>query len=185
MNRTFLPHLMIFTVYFGVMVLVKLVFGGIQILDWPLLGLLLGGVLGMTMPLVDRLVYVYYSKPHEQLSMQVKMLISKSKFGEAMNLLAMRGGEQVRLSTNNVLFMAVWVMLAIFLITSSGQEFAEGLVLGLGLKMSYDLWLDNKRPEYLMGRLFWPLKRHIYWEETKRVVWVFWGVFGAITALSV
>ena len=56
-------HLLIFVGYFGVMVLVRVLLRGVGSLSLSTVWFLVGGLLGMALPMADRLVYVYYSRP--------------------------------------------------------------------------------------------------------------------------
>jgi len=185
MGKTMGKHLLIFVGYFGVIVLVRVLLRGVGSLSLSTVWFLVGGLLGMALPMADRLGYVYYSRPQEQLSMQVKDLIKRGMLVQALAVMIARREEQVRLSMNNVLFLAVWVALSIFVITSTGKPLAIGMVLGVGLDLVFDLWKDRKRPEYLMGRLFWPLRRNIVWSETVLTARVFGAAFALVSLLAV
>lgn len=164
--------------FFGMLMLSKLVSRGIWgVLQVSSLFFLLGGVVGMLVWLADRLVYVYYTRPEEELSVRIKDLVKGKKYLEAIMILVERKHEQVHLAMNNVMFLAVWTVLAFFLLTSSLSAFAKGLVLGIGLELMYSIWLDWKDKDYLMGRLFWPLKRKVSLDEMKIVLAVFAGLF--------
>jgi len=101
----------------GVLVLRFLNRGLGGVLDWRLSLFVVGVGLGMLVELADRLVYVYYSRPDEELSMQVKNLVAQRRLGQVVSVLEANKASQLKLSTNNVLFMVVWVGLALFLLT--------------------------------------------------------------------
>ena len=68
-------------VYFGLVTLLMFSW------HWKLILLWLGGFMGLYFIYVDRLVYVYLVKPHEQLSEQVKHMLRAKRIKEAIVLL--------------------------------------------------------------------------------------------------
>lgn len=179
-------HLGVCAVYFGIMLWGRFfVRGAGEVWQVETLWLLTGGLLGMVMPVVDRLVYVYYVQPQEQLSVHVKALVARRRLVEALRLLSDRRLEQVKLAMNNVLFVVGWVGLAVFMVTSSGSELARGVMLGVGLDLVYDMVTDLKQKDYLVSRLFWPVKRRLGWVEARNVMWGVGVVFIVVSLLSV
>jgi len=172
-------------VYFGVMAL-----GLLLRSNWrwqALMGMvlfLLGGVLGMVFGLADRLIFVYFSRPEDDLSVKVRGLIKQKRYQEGLNLLLERKHEQVQLAMNNVLFLGAWVVLALFLMTSSLSLLAQGLILGVGLNLVLGIKEDWSDKEYLMGKLFWPIKRKVSEDELKVVVGVFGGFFVLVSLMA-
>ena len=123
-------------IYFGMLLWLRFfVRGAGNVVSNQTLWLLVGGILGMGLSVVDRALYVYYSAPAEQLSVQVKALIGRGKLISALKLVTDRRTEQVKLAMNNVLFMVGWVVVAILVVTTSRYEVAKGLMLGVGLKL--------------------------------------------------
>jgi hypothetical protein len=175
-----------FLVYFGVILALRLLSNGVgALINWSSVFLLLGGVVGLMIELVDRWVYVYFSHPEEPLSVQLKGLVKENRYADAMTNLMANFAWQQRLSMNNVLFLGGWVVLAIFLMTSSVSAFAHGLVLGIGLSLLGGIWRDWKNPEVLKTRLFWPIKRKVAGDEMKAVVGVFVGAFLLVSLMAV
>lgn len=134
---------------------------------------------------VERLLYVYYSRPHEQLSEQVKQLMRIRRYWDGLRLLHARRAEQSRLIVRSVVFMAVWVPMAIFVITSTGSMLASGLVMSIGLHLLYDVLLDIGNVGRLKSWLFWPIQREITDAEVKAVVGVYGGFFLLVTWMVV
>lgn len=139
----------------------------------------------MLMPIVDRLTYVFWVRPDEPLSIEVIRLAGEGKWFRALKVLGERRREQVKLSLNNVLFMMAWVVVATFLLTSSRSPMSMGLVLGVGWGVLFDIYTDWKRRDYLILRLFWPVRRVVGWAETKRVILAMGVAFGIVTLLSI
>lgn len=164
--------------YFGLLMGLRLLVRGFESflsLDWVLF--LIGGWVGMFVWLVDKLVYVYYTRPEDGYSVRVKGLISGKQWKEALRVLWQESDGEMRLAMNNVLFMGVWCGLGLFLMTSSASMFARGLVLGIGLELVVGLYHDWEDQEALMGRLFWPVMRRVSRRELKFVVAGFVAMF--------
>ena len=102
--KRLLSEIYLVWILYGVVILgFRLLLRGVGVVfDWDSLWFLIGGFLGLFMFWVDRFVYIYMTKPHEQLSMQVKMLIGRNAYQDAVRLLLQRRFEQTRLSMNNI-----------------------------------------------------------------------------------
>jgi hypothetical protein len=158
-------HLLAFLVYFLAVTLVRLVFAEGR-WQWEMVSLWLGGMVGFMLVLADRLIYIYWLKPHEQLSQQVRYYLAGGRWKQALSLLIARRQEQWQLVFRSFLFQVAWVPLALFALTSTGELFAGGLLMGMGLHMLYDDWMDQKRdPAWLNRVLFWQVKRPVGMRE--------------------
>lgn len=133
---------------------------------------------GVLVLFLDRVVYVY-SYPGTQLSQQFAWYWKEKKYWTALSLLDARRLEQERLTFRSALFMAVWVPLAFFALTSTTGLFGKGVVMGLMLHILSDSWrLQRTEPRRLHIRLFWMIKRVIRDEERLVFLWVVTGIFG-------
>jgi len=147
-------------------------------LSWDLIGWLIGGFVGWGLVVADRLVWVYWTRPQTQLSVQIRYLINNRKFKETWQTLMARKKEQTELTFRSALFQVVWVPLAFFAITSTANLFGKALVMGLGLHLLYDEWKDFRQsPELLRSWLFWQIKRSISLEEQKSFLLIMTGAF--------
>ena len=145
-----------------------------------------GGALGYVLVFLDRLVYVYWLAPHEQLSQQVQYFLNKRDFWGVLGLIHRRRKEQIRLIFRSFLFIVAWVFLALFALTSKSEIYAQALVLGLGLHLVYDLWRDQRSdPATLNQKLFWQVKRLVPMRIQRAFLYVFFGVFGWLTLFIV
>src|SRR3989344_5924665 len=112
--------------------------------SWGWVGLWIGGGVGFCLTYIDRLIYVYWLHPEEDLSRLVRDLVKQRKWKLALKEAHQRRNEQAKLTTRSAIFVMAWMPLALFAVTSTGSLFAEGLVMGLGLHMLYDLWRDQQ-----------------------------------------
>lgn len=170
-----------FYLYFGGLLGLRLLFRGIGgVVDWSSLLFVLGGFLGLWLWVVDRLVYVYWTRPKEGLSVEIKKLVSEKKYREVIPALESSGFGARALVMSGGLFLAVWCGLALFVVTSTPGMFAKGFILGIGLDLLWDLKKDWSNKKLLKDRLFWQVQREISLDEMKVVL----SVFGGCLALS-
>ena len=134
---------------------------------------------------VDRFVHVFVTRPHEQLSEQVRHLLNQKRLVDAVKLLQHRGDEQRYLAVRSVFFMGTWIPVAFFILTSTGNLLAPGLVMGIGLNLLYDLARDLNDLPKLKWWLFWPIKRTFSDTEARTVVIVFWAMFVLLSLLLI
>ena len=132
------------------------------------------GVLGL---FADRIVYTY-SYPGAQISQQFSWYLKEKKYFSALELLDKRRLEQERLTFRSSLFMALWVPLAFFALTSTSGLFGKGVVMGLMLHILVDAWrLSKMEPRRLHVRLFWLIKREVTDEERLVFLWIVSAIF--------
>jgi hypothetical protein len=144
---------------------------------------LLGTAVGVGILFLDRVAYTY-AYPGEQLSQQFSWLVKNKQYIRAIEALDSRRQEQERLTFRSVLFMALWVFLAFFALTSTSSLFGKGVVMGLMLHILYDAWrLQKADPSRLDTRLFWQIKRKFSNEEKLVFLWVITGIFGLFSFL--
>lgn len=68
-----------------------------------------------------------------------------------------------RLITRSLLFIMAYVVLTIFMLTSSGSSFGMGLVLGIGVILAEEMWLSRNYGEFfnhyfIQGKKTWTNK---------------------------
>lgn len=179
-------YFLVFVIYFGLILLFRLLSRDFSLfLRWHQLFFVIGGFVGMLIGLMDKIVYAYVTKPEDEFSVRVRGMIKHRQILGAIFALLDDQNEDRHLATTNVLFLGVWVLLGLFVVTSSLNGFARGLIMGIGLLLSYDLVIDLRRPHYLMKRLFWPINRQIEESETKILVYFFLGAFVFLSFLVI
>lgn len=102
---------------------------------WPFW---LGGVVGMLLPEIDHLVYVFFANPQELTSQRVRFLCRSRQLKNCFWLLYSTTAERGRLIFHTVIFQAVLAILTFWVITSSGSLFGRGLVLAFSLHLVLD-----------------------------------------------
>lgn len=166
MKRYFWSH---FPIALGYAVLIFAIRGGWWRFDFATMfgwiWWVIGVVVGVLVLFADRIAYVY-SYPGTQISQQFAWYVKEKKYMSALDLLDARRLEQERLTFRSSLFMAIWVPLSFFALTSTSGLFGKGVVMGLMLHILADAWkLQKADPRRLHIRLFWLIKRVITDEE--------------------
>jgi hypothetical protein len=145
----------------------------------------LGGILGLELEWIDRWIYIYWTRPEDQLSIYFKHLIKQKQYKIAIKTVISRGNEQCHLVSKSVIFLLIWVVIAVYVATSTGSILATGLVLGSGLKLGMNIIADWRQPEKLKKWLFWQIKREVSSQELRLVVGFYGLMFGLVTLLVI
>jgi|SRR3972149_11731961 len=112
-------------------------------LDFSVWPLWVGGALGMILPDLDHFLYIYLN-PQELTSQRTIYMAEKVKVMEIFKLLAETRSERRNLIFHTVLFQIVFLILTIFVLTSSGSLLGRGLVLAFYLHLAIDAYIDWK-----------------------------------------
>jgi len=110
--------------------------------DFRFLWFWLGGIFGAFLLDIDHLVYSLFLNPHELTSQRVAHLVKQRRFQETADLLARTKHERTKVILHSIEFEAVFLILALFVITSSGSLFGVGLVLGVMTHFLVDQFFD-------------------------------------------
>lgn len=151
-------------VLFGLMALISVLrwLAGVWGLDLNLVWWWLGGVLGFLFVFSDRLVHALVTNPEEILSLKIKQLFAQRKLVGGLALALDEREKQKNLVMRSALFLVVWLVLAIWTVTSVAGWFPRGLIFGLGTHLTFDLLWDYFLPG---GRKaeewFWQIKRKL------------------------
>lgn len=127
--------------------------------DVSLLWWALGVIVGFIFIFLDRFVYSLFTHTTEPLSIKIRELFRQRKVFEAVSILINERREQRELVMRSFLFVAVWVILAFFTMTSSLNTFARGLMLGIGTHLIFDLSTDFVSDKPRFDLWFWQIKR--------------------------
>lgn len=136
MKKVMVRQLLSFFVLFAVATLLRGWFKPEYIFFW------LGGLVGIVLPDVDHLIYIYLTKPHELTSQRATSLLSQRKVWKAFDLLAMTRTERKNLIFHSGMFQLAMFAFAFFVITSTPNLFGRGLVLAFLLHLSIDQAID-------------------------------------------
>ena len=169
-------------VLFGVfvfLIFVKVITGnfvfGLDLLWW-----LLGGIIGFLFVFCDRFVYSFLMKPDEALGTRLRDLFGRNKFAEGVITLLNERHEQKELVMRSVLFLLVWMVMALLTVTSVSSSFARGFVLGIGVHLIFDLVFVYFWDHTRFDLWFWQIKREVGSEEKRWFVILVSIIFGLL-----
>lgn len=118
-----------------------------------------GLILGMGFLLLDRLILAKWYLEVEEQAQPIKKFISSS-----------------------ILFLLAFVGLAVYLITSGGNRFAQGIVMGLGLSVLAQMLGLMKNPQIFKQQFLWQLNMDIEDQVVVKIVFAFIGFLLFLTA---
>jgi hypothetical protein len=136
MRRELFVHL---AFWFSFFVLVSLVKHFISLSYWPFW---LGGLVGVFMPDLDHLIYVFFMSPQELTSQRVGFLWNKREFKRLIELLYETRSERRGLVFHTIFFQIIFLILTFWIMSSSASLFGKGLTLSFALHLSVDQLAD-------------------------------------------
>ncbi len=132
MRRELFIH---FSFWFSFFVFITLINKFFSFSYWPLW---LGGIIGVILPDIDHLIYIFFIKPQELTSQRVNFLIDKHEVKRMLILLYETIGERKGLIFHSFFFQIIFIILTFWVVTSSGSLFGKGLVLSFSLHLLID-----------------------------------------------
>lgn len=164
MKREFFIH---FALWFWFFVLVSIVKGYIALPYWPFW---VGGLLGLALPDIDHLVYIFFIKPQDLTSQRVGFLLKKKEVKRTVSLLYETREERKGLIFHSSIFQIVFLILTFWITTSSGSIFGTGLVLSFSLHILVDQLIDITETKSLdnWGSIFAT-------KMDSKMSWIYWG----------
>ena len=119
----------------SVLILVSIVKHWLSLAFWPFW---LGGILGLFLPDLDHLVYIFFLGPQELTSQRVVYLIRNRNFRGAVSLLFDTRAERGDLVLHSNFAFVVILIFTFWMLTSSGSLLGVGLVLGMVVHLLVD-----------------------------------------------
>ena len=133
--------------------------------DVSLLWWILGMMIGFMFIFLDRFIYTLVTHTTDSLSIKIKELFNNKKIFEGVSVLVNERREQRELVMRSFLFVAVWVILGLFTMTSSLNSFSRGFMLGIGTHLIFDLSTDFVLDKRRFDLWFWQIKREVGKDE--------------------
>ncbi len=130
-----------------------------------------GGLIGWNFLLLDQLIWVYFTESDNKISEEVKFLFNQKKWKQGINILKAKENEMRHLAFKSVLFQVCWLVLAIFVLTSTPNLLGKGVIMGVGLHLLLKEWQDFKKWKRF-DWLFWQVKREVTLEEQKFYLYI-------------
>jgi hypothetical protein len=129
MRKELTLQILFYLVYFLLIILIKGWFSLSYLPFW------FGGLIGLFLPYADQLIYIYFLKPNDPVSSNLKLLIAKGKYRKVSEIFVGNSGAVTRAILHTAHFQIIFLLLTIFVITSSGSIFGVGLVLAFFLHL--------------------------------------------------
>lgn len=136
MKRELFIH---FSFWFAFFVLLAILRRYFALIYWPFW---LGGLLGIVLPDVDHLIYVYFVKPTDLSSQRINYLVNKNEVVRGVQILYETRGERKNLIFHTIFFQAIFFVLTFWVLSSSASVFGKGLVLSFAMHLSVDQLID-------------------------------------------
>ncbi len=137
------------------------------LMDLSLLWWFLGLVIGFLFIFSDRFIYSMYTHKDEELSQKIRDMFKKKQFMAGASYLLNERQEQKELVMRSFLFVGVWIVMSIFALTSSVNQFARGFMLGIGTHLIFDMVTDFIWNKTRFDMWFWQIKRKVGEDEKK------------------
>lgn len=106
---------------------------------------LVGGIIGVILPDIDHLIYIYYLRPQELTSQRVFYEIRKGNFAKSWDLLSTTRSERSHLIFHTVFFQILFIILSFLVVTSSSSLIGKGLVIAFLLHLLVDEVVDLRQ----------------------------------------
>jgi len=136
MKRELFLH---FSFWFAFFLFITLIRQYFNLGYWPFW---VGGILGVFLPDIDHIIYVYFVQPQELTSQRVGYLVDKKEIKRSVELLYETRSERRGLIFHTILFQVIFLVLTFWMMSSSGSLFGQGLVLSFALHLSVDQIVD-------------------------------------------
>jgi hypothetical protein len=184
MKSSFYSHLRVLVIYLLAVSVLRGVIPHNILMVLDLIGLWIGGLLGFLLLDLDRLINVYIERPQEQLSLEVRQLVSRQQWKAAANMLFMRRREQSHLAFRNGVFGVIFLGVVFFAFTSAANLFGKGLAAGVMIHFLYDAWRDSMRdPERFVSWFGWMVQRELALKQQRMILYLMTGTFALFTLL--
>ena len=155
LRREFISHLLVSLAYFLIISFFHFSLG------WQLILLWLGALAGTFLLDVDHILLGLNPDTQAEWAQRVRQLWQQKKYKEVILVSADTHMEHRRLIFHSVLCQPLLLILAFFVLSSTGSLFGAGLIMSVNLHLLKDLWAC-----YL---------------EDKRLNWFFWQIRGGLS----
>jgi len=135
-----------------------------------------GGLVGVILPDLDHLIYVYFVKPGDLTSQRINYLVNKRELVRSVELLYETRTERKELIFHTIFFQLIFFVLTFWMLSSSGSYFGKGLVLSFIFHLSVDQLMDFDSLKSLDNwftnlPVKWDLKQsRVYWTTSTAII---------------
>lgn len=172
MRRELFIHFCFWFAFFVLISIVKNYFTLPGLLFW------LGGLLGIILPDIDHLIYVYYVKPTDLSSQRINYFLNKKELVRSIELMYETRSERKDLIFHTIFFQAIFFILTFWMMTSSGSLLGKGIVMSFMLHLLIDQLIDLNDTKSLEN-WFTNLPFKFDWKQSKK----YWMISTAVVIL--
>lgn len=151
---------------------------------WSFVFFIMGTLIGFQILFFDRVLHAFYLYPETEFNQLVRSLWKNKDYVGFVKALSQAETLQEKLLTRSTLFLIVYVLMTIFVLTSTGSVVGTGIMLGMGLHYTYDFWRYSRSPEKFAKQYLWQVKRAVTDREIRGFV-LAWSAFFAVLTLIV
>jgi hypothetical protein len=120
-------------------IFISLLKGMVNLSNWPFW---VGGIVGTLLPDIDHFIYILLLKPQELTSIRAEHMLEKRDVLGTLRFLAETRYERTKIIFHTATFQVIFIVLAFWVLTSSGSIFGRGVVLAFLLHMLVDQAVD-------------------------------------------
>ena len=129
-------------------------------LDFGLVWIWAGALLGVFLLDLDHLIYWFYAHPEAEDSRYAKILARTGNYKGLYSLLVRYHQTHNRLIFHSAVFQIILIVLSFYVLTAGGSLLGSALVLSMNLHLLKDVWFDfiKNRKDELTDWLFWQIR---------------------------
>lgn len=121
-----------------------------------------GGLLGIFLLDMDYLIFAFYTRPEDPLSIAARKCLAEKNYRELRRILGEIRENREELVLHGAFFGLILIVVVLFAVTSSGSVLGAGLALAILLGYLLDAaGLRQKNPLRLNKILFWQIRRAV------------------------
>ncbi|MDP3998048.1 MAG: hypothetical protein Q8P89_00320 [bacterium] len=128
----------------------------------------LGMIGGVIVLYFDPLFTAYFGSTITSSTQEIKQLIGQKKFPAAVGKIFVSHEPREQLILHSAFFQCILMLLAFYIVTSSGSLFGSGLVMGMVIHLfQEEIVIWRRDPQRLTKILFWNIHREVSLQEQK------------------
>jgi len=172
MKRELFIH---FSFWFAFFVFIAVLKHFFVLSDWQFWA---GGLLGLILPDIDHIIYIYFVKPTDLSSQRINHLVGERKLWRSIELLYETRDERKGLIFHTIFFQLIFFVLTFLMLSSSSSILVHGLVLSFLIHLSVDQLIDlNDQKSLDNWSTYLPFK--LDYKQSKN----YWIISTAVTLL--
>jgi hypothetical protein len=141
----------------------------------------IGVAIGFLIPIVDAMMHATYLHPEEEDGAGVREAWGRKHVVDMLRSTESYLQNPARFIHRGVYFLFVFIILGLFVVTSTASPVGKGVIAGFGLHVLMIVWRHRRDSQALRDRLFWGLSKEVASEWYVGAV----AMLGVVSALAV